>query len=132
MSGQRDVRALAIVAVLAWSACTAKFGGEVRIDGVAFAASSCRSGQALGFSGVELANGTTRMRLLTNADGTAAVGLFDGTRTRGVDLGRCAVLTMRKQSSRINGVQNMSGEAQLSCHQHGRTVDGAISFENCH
>jgi hypothetical protein len=128
----RGVRALAIVTVLAWSACTAKFGGQIQIDGAAFVAKTCRSGQALGFSGVELASDTTRVRLLTQADGTAVVGLFEAAAARGVGLGRCATLTMRAQSSRINSIQNMSGEARFACREHGRTVDGTISFENCH
>lgn len=120
-------------ALLALAGCTAKLGGNVTIDGAPFMASACRSGQALGFNGIELSDGGgRRLRMIANADGTAAAALFAAGADRGDMLGACGVLSMHAQHSTINGVHNIAGYATLSCEAVGHKVAGRIDFENCH
>ncbi len=113
--------------------CHAKVAGNLQVDGTNFAVAQCRSGQALGFSGIELTdtNGR-RLRLLANADGTCTAAIFKGDSTTGDRLGPCGVLTMEAQSSRINSIVNVKGTAKLACEAVGHKVDGNIEFENCH
>ena len=113
--------------------CHAKVTGTLQVDGTTFAVAQCRSGQALGFSGIELtdANGR-RLRLLANADGTCTAAIFRGDSTTGDRLGPCGVLTTEAQSSRINSIVNLKGTAKLACEAVGHKVAGNIEFENCH
>ena len=113
--------------------CHAKITGTLQVDGSAFAVSGCRSGQAFGFSGIELtdANGR-RLRIFANADGTSEAALFSGNNTTGDRLGQCGVLTMETQSSTINSIHNVKGTAKLACEVGTHKVAGNVEFENCH
>ena len=119
--------------LLALVGCHAKVTGTLQVDGITFAVEQCRSGQAFGFSGIELtdANGR-RLRLLASADGTCTAAIFKGDSTTGDRLGSCGVLTMEAQSSRINSIVNVKGTAKLACEAVGHKVTGKIEFENCH
>jgi hypothetical protein len=124
---------LVLFALLGLVGCTAKVTGTLQVDGTAFAVGQCRSGQAFGFSGIELtdANGR-RLRLLANPDGTCAAALFSGNATTGDRVGQCGELTMTAQSSRINSITNLKGTAKLNCNAGGHKVTGNVEFENCH
>jgi len=88
---------------LALVGCRSKVTGTLEVDGSPFAAQQCRSGQAFGFSGVELTDASgNRLRLLANADGTCTAALFKGDSATGDRLGQCGTLAMEAQSSRIN------------------------------
>lgn len=120
---------LLIVAV----GCQSKVTGSLRVDGAPFAVAHCRSGQAFGFSGIELTDSNgRRLRLLANADGTCTAAIFKSNSATGDSLGPCGKLTMEAQSSRINQIVNVKGNAKLDCKSAGHTVTGDIEFENCH
>ncbi|HEY6328337.1 MAG TPA: hypothetical protein VI756_03295 [Blastocatellia bacterium] len=113
--------------------CQSKITGSLQVDGAPFAVQQCRSGQAFGFSGIELrdSNGR-RLRLLASADGTCTAAIFRGDSATGDSLGPCGRLTMEAQSSRINQIVNVKGHAKLDCQAAGHKVAGDIEFENCH
>jgi hypothetical protein len=118
---------------LALVGCQSKVSGTLEVDGSPFAIKQCRSGQAFGFSGIELTDATgQRLRLLSNADGTCAAALFKADSATGDRLGQCGSLTMEAQSSRINSITNIKGTAKLACEAATHKVAGSIEFENCH
>jgi len=120
-------------AALALAGCTSKVTGTLEVDGSPFTVEECRSGQAFGFSGIELKEaGGRRLRLLANGDGTCTAALFKGDSQTGDRLGECGTLEMQAQSSRINSITNVMGKAQLACEAVGHKVTGGIEFENCH
>lgn len=130
------MRKLAVViclAALALVSCQSKVSGTLEVDGSPFAVKLCRSGQAFGFSGIELTDETgRRLRLLANADGTCAAALFKGDSPTGDRIGQCGTLTTEAQSSRINSITNVRGKAQLACEAGNHKIAGNIEFENCH
>lgn len=132
--GRRIILAATIVVgSLSFAACKAKLTGHVTIDGASFNATSCRSGAALGFSGVELSDASQRrVRLLLQADGTCTAAVFSPGAVKGDSLGTCGALEIHMQNSRINNVQNVRGEADLSCKAGGHELIGKLDFANCH
>ena len=113
--------------------CQSKVTGTLEVDGSHFAVQQCRSGQAFGFSGVELTDASgNRLRLLANADGTCSAALFKGDSPTGDPLGQCGTLAMEAQSSRINSIVNVKGRAKLACEAARHKVIGNVEFENCH
>jgi len=126
-------RVLVAVCALAIVACKAKLAGHVTLDGASFEPTACRSGQALGFSGVELSDASgRRLRLALNVDGTTTAALFAAGAAKGDNLGACGTLVLQPQDSRINNVQNMEGTAKLSCKGAGHDLSGELEFANCH
>ena len=86
----RKIAVLVCLVLLALVGCTAKVTGTLQVDGTSFAVGQCRSGQAFGFSGIELADATgRRLRLLANPDGTCTAALFSGNSSTGDRLGQC-------------------------------------------
>jgi hypothetical protein len=129
----RKLAVLICFVLLGLGGCTAKISGRLQVDGSPFAVNQCRSGQAFGFSGIELSDASgRRLRLLANADGTCTSTLFQGASNTGDQLGQCGVLTMGAQSSRINSIVNVKGTAKLSCAAVNHQISGAVAFENCH
>ncbi len=121
------------LAALASVSCQSKVTGTLEVDGAPFAAQQCRSGQAFGFSGIELTDETgRRLRILANADGTCTAALFKGDSPTGDRLGQCGSLMMEAQSSRINSITNVKGKANLACEAGSHKVAGNVEFENCH
>lgn len=114
-------------------ACSAVVKSDLRVDDAAFPVAECRSGQIWGFSGIQFAAADgRRLRLTANADGTADAALFEPHAVVGAPLGACAVLTMRMQNSRINGIANLEGSAAFQCAASGHRLEGTLQFENCH
>lgn len=121
------------LAALVLMGCQSKVTGNLEVDGAPFAVQQCRSGQAFGFSGIELTDETgRRLRLIANADGTCTAALFKGDSPTGDRLGQCGTLTMEAQSSRINSITNVRGKAKLACEAVNHKVAGDVEFENCH
>lgn len=121
------------LAALAMMGCQSKVTGTLEVDGAPFAVQQCRSGQAFGFSGIELNDAAgNRLRLLANADGTCTAALFKGDSATGDRLGQCGALTMEAQSSRINSITNVKGTAKLACEAVNHKIAGNVEFENCH
>lgn len=115
------------------SACTAKITGDLQVDGAPFQVKDCRSGQAMGFSGILLIDGGGRqLRLLASGDGTMVAALFPPEAARGDSLGTCGTLAMQAQNSRINSIVNVQGTAALQCEAVGHKISGKITFANCH
>ena len=129
----RKIAVFVCLVLLALVGCHSKVTGTLQVDGTTFAVAQCRSGQAFGFSGIELADANgRRLRLFANPDGTCTAALFKGDSTTGDRLGPCGVLTMAAQSSRINSINNVQGTAKLACEAVGHKVAGNVGFENCH
>ena len=124
---------LVVVASLALVACTNKLTGELDVKGEKFVPESCRSGQALGFSGVELsAKDGRRVRIAQTAAGDGMAIFFAANETKGIELGKCGAFSIEKQSSRINDIYNVKGSATMECDAEGVSIKGSITFENCH
>jgi hypothetical protein len=124
---------ICVAAALALVSCQSKVTGTLEVDGSPFAIKQCRSGQAFGFSGIELTDASgNRLRLLANADGTCTAALFKGGSPTGDRLGQCGTLAMEAQSSRINSIVNVKGIANLACEAVNHKVTGKVDFENCH
>ena len=124
---------LLCVSAIALLSCTSKITGTLQVDGSPFAIKQCRSGQAFGFSGIELTDASgKRLRVLANADGTCSAALFKGDSPTGDRLGQCGTLAMEAQSSRINSIVNVKGRAKLECEAVNHKVIGNVEFENCH
>lgn len=113
--------------------CTSRVSGDLEVDGMPFEAKECRSGQAFGFSGVELTDKSDRrLRLFSSPDGTCSAALFEGNAPIGDRLGSCGTLALEAQSSKINNITNIRGNARLSCAAGNHKVSGSVDFENCH
>lgn len=133
--GVIDWLAASLIAVSAagCGACTAEVSGELMVDHAEFKVSNCRSGQAFGFSGIELHHEDgRRVRLLSLADGSCDAAWFAPGAETGEIIGPCGTLVMKAQHSRINGITNLEGHATLDCDNNGHAVSGQIRFENCH
>ena len=126
-------RTLLYVAALLTLGCKAKLSGDLTVDGKPFTAESCRSGQASGFSGVDLVDADGRkLRLVQIPNGTGAAILFPPGATVGDEVGGCGPLSVSTQSSTINNIRNVEGSATLECSNPKHSVKGAVTFENCH
>lgn len=112
--------------------CANKIEGAVTIDDRSFPIEGCESGQRNGFAGVDfLGRDGRRLRVVQTRTGTQQVLLFDGE-TAGKDLGPCGSLTIERQTSTVNEITNVRGQAQLDCASNGHRVKGSVRFENCH
>jgi hypothetical protein len=124
---------VAVLVAVGAGGCSAKLSGNLTVDGEAFKPTACRSGEALGFSGIELSDaGGRRLRLAAGADGRPTAVLFASSQNTGDVIGVCGSLEMKAQSSRINGIMNVMGTAQLACAGDGHEIGGNLTFENCH
>lgn len=129
----KKIAALISLLALALTGCQSKVTGTLDVDGKPFVPRLCRSGQAFGFSGIELTDeANRRLRLLANPDGTCVAGLFKDDSGTGERLGQCGTLRVEAQSSKINSITNVRGTAQLSCKTANHQVSGQLEFENCH
>ncbi len=127
------MRATCLAALCVLAACHAKVSGDIQVDGKPFAVTDCRSGQALGFNGLQVADEHgLRIRMILQADGTAQVALLPYGATTGSMLGTCAQLELHPQNSRINEVRNVEGSVHFTCDAGGHAITGGLSFENCH
>jgi hypothetical protein len=124
---------LVVTFAVAGLACTAHTAGTLQVDGQPFEPVTCHSGQASGFSGVELVDVRDRkLRIAQNLDGSPAVVYFPSGRPVGEPLGPCATIHAGPGTGVINGVRNLDGTATLSCQTPERRVTGSVRFENCH
>ena len=122
----------AVPILLCLVACSAKLDGSITIDGTKLDIQSCKSGQPMGFAGVELSDDKgTRLRLVANPDGTATAIVFAAGGDKGESQPDCGTLSVHPQNSKINNVTNVEGTAKISCGGAHR-LDGSLEFENCH
>jgi hypothetical protein len=115
------------------SACTAKLGGDVSVNGRALEPTSCRSGAVYGFRGVEVTGKSgVRLRVAATETGNGHVVVMPAGSAVGQDLGACGPFQVDDQNSTINGVKNVEGKATLDCAVDEAQVKGSLSFQNCH
>ena len=121
------------VVALSFAGCEAKLSSSVTVDGKPFSAQSCRSGQASGFTGVDLVQSDgTKLRLVSQPNGKASAHLFAAGSATSIEIGACGPLSVERQNSQINDIYNVKGTATLSCTANGHSVAGSVTFENCH
>jgi hypothetical protein len=124
---------LAIVAALlaCTLGCNAELTADLKIDGQPFAPASCRSGQVNGFAGVDLiSDGGRTLRIVQTTTNQPQAILLEGQQA--ADLGLCGSMSLTRQNSTINDITNVEGNATLKCEAAGHTVEGTVSFKNCH
>lgn len=113
--------------------CTNKLEGNVTVDGKPFDLASCRSGQVYGFAGVELVSSAgDKLRLDITPASEAIAYYMPASAPTGAKIGTCGAMTLETQNSTINDVRNVRGTANLDCSGGGHTVQGSLTFENCH
>jgi len=116
-----------------FASCAGHVTGNLQIDGEPFAATTCRSGQLSGFSGVELADDHgRRLRLAQNFDGTFAGAYFPPSSRTGDNLGSCGTLNVQPETLVVNGVHPVDGSVMLACKTEKHQLSGRGWFENCH
>jgi len=121
------------VLLLVLTACAAHVTSSLQVDGTAFVPTTCRSGQARGFAGVELADDQQRrLRLVQALDGTFQAVYFPPGHPVGQNLGSCGTLTLRNGVAVVNGIRNVGGKATLNCVGGSSTLRGSVTFEGCH
>lgn len=111
-----------------------KIVSNLQMDNASFVVTQCRSGAALGFSGIQLSDAAGRhVRVVVNpVNGNTTVALFPAQNSQGEDLGACGELVMNPQYSNVNGVRNQQGTVTFSCAASGYTLSGTVDFKNCH
>ncbi len=125
--------ALLLVVVAGGAGCKNKIDAKLKLDDGNFYPDSCRSGQALGFQGVQLTDVTgNRLRLVITPAGTSEVFYFAKGAETGDEVGPCGPLTVTRQNSTINDVTNVEGHATLKCEGGGHKLAGTVTFSNCH
>ena len=118
---------------LVFASCAAHVSSTIQVDGALFSVSTCRSGQANGFSGVELADQRgQRLRLAQNLNGTLDAVYFPSGSPTGKNLGACFTMNTQTGVGVVNGVRNVEGSAVLSCSTERHQVSGSVQFKNCH
>ncbi|MEB2312887.1 MAG: hypothetical protein OZ921_19165 [Sorangiineae bacterium] len=125
-----------IVVAGALLACRAKLDGNITVDGKSFEADACRSGEAFlpKFSGVDFTNKSNdRLRFQVLDTGELQVALFPGGAETGPVIGvGCGTLTMKRQNSKVNDIENIEGTISATCSGNGHEVKATVNFKNCH
>jgi hypothetical protein len=127
------MRAWGVLVLAVVAACTAKVESDLSLDGKVFQVDECRSGQRLGFVGIQLSDAAgLRIRLVARADGEANAFLFGPGAETGQPLGACGPFVVEDQNSKINSVRNVAGHATLACTAEPHVLKGTVTFKNCH
>ncbi|WP_106393184.1 hypothetical protein [Enhygromyxa salina] len=117
--------------LLSTTACVAELGGALKVDGESFTPTSCRAGQVNGFQGVDLIDESGRtVRLVQTPTNQPNAILIAGQQV--IDLGVCGTMSVERQTSSVNDVTNVMGEATLACEAEGHSLSGTATFKNCH
>lgn len=124
---------LALPIVFANCICSNKLGGDLKLNGQPFAASSCRNGAAFGFAGVEVrGRDGWRIRFVLQPTGEAAAIVFGPGSDTGASLGLCGPMKYSVQNSTVNNVKNVEGAIDAACAADGIELAGRLTFGNCH
>jgi len=125
--------AISLVALASLASCAGHTNSTLRVEGTSFVPAICQSGQRQGFLGVELVDEQQRrLRLSEGVDGgLQAVYLPPGAAV-GQHLGDCGTIKLDAPSGAVNGVKNVTGQADLRCESGPYPVTGHVSFEGCH
>jgi hypothetical protein len=121
-----------IVGSISLAGCQAKLSGELAVNGQTFMPTSCRSGEAASFTGVDLiaANGSI-VRVVQTPMNIPQVLYMQSEGAQAVPVGACGTLTLRRTNTRINDIYNVEGSVSLQC-AGAMTVSGSVRFANCH
>ena len=119
-----------VVALACALGCRAELASELTVDGQPFYPNSCRSGQVNGFAGVDLIDDGRTLRIVQTPTNQPQAILLDGQQV--VDFGLCGTMSLERQGSTVNDITNVMGAATLKCEAAGHTVEGTVSFKNCH
>ena len=120
-----------VVLSLGATACTNEISAALTVDGTAFVPTSCRSGEHHNFMGVDLADESDRTLRLVQTPANQPIAIWiAGTET--IEIGPCGTLSVQRQSSTINDIRNVEGNATLECEVNEHTIAGTVSFKNCH
>lgn len=121
---------LAVLMLCTTTACTAEITASLKVDGESFVPTECRAGQLNNFSGVDLLDdkGRTLRLAQSTTNEPSAILLFE----KGIDLGPCGTMSVTRQTSSVNDITNVMGEAKLECEANGHSVSGTVTFKNCH
>ncbi|HEY0254903.1 MAG TPA: hypothetical protein VGC41_25430 [Kofleriaceae bacterium] len=116
------------------AACTSHVSGDLTVDGTPFKVTTCRSGAAYNFSGLQITNDQgIQLRVMQKVDGTVAVAVFAPNAAKGDTVSdNCGTIKIETQNSKINNVRNVEGSINLACEGAGHKVAGSLTFENCH
>jgi hypothetical protein len=132
MTGLHKLWCVAIASA-ALFACSNELKGDLKVDGDNFALDSCRSGQVYGFVGVEVVSKEgAKIKIMQTPTGEAVAYYQPSGSATGVELGKCGTFQVSTQSSTINDVKNVEGQALMDCEAAGHTVKGNFTFSNCH
>lgn len=132
----RNVRRLGLGAavwmVLACAGLEADVAGtHVSVGGQPWPVELCESGAVYGFEGIQLQGSDgRRLRIVTQADGTAEVVLFDVGAPTGTSFGNCATAAFTTTGLTVNDIVALQGAATLTCTGEP-TVDGAVQVDRC-
>lgn len=133
-----------LLALVVTAGCRATITGDIRIDGVPFVPTICRSGEPFGFVGVELSDADGKYLIMSLEEerrpkwgprpGRPWSGAPEITiatpETGRSDFGPCGSLIVQDQESKVI-YRNVAGEAALSCSSTHR-IEGRVQFTNCH
>lgn len=132
------------LAAMTATGCYAKISGNLKVDGAPFVAKSCRSGEAFGFVGIELADMKGQRLRLSAGDHPAPwsrpdnpsppvpIAAFSSSdNVAWSDVGPCGALTVTDQRSKVM-YRNIEGTATLACESAQHKISGDLQFENCH
>jgi hypothetical protein len=110
-----------------------ELSGGLSVDGQEFTMAGCRNGSVRGFMGVELhTESGQRLRIAHTVGDQAIVVLMPREGAPGIDLGSCGWFRFAEDTSTVNHIRNVSGEAKLECTASGHSVVGSVAFKNCH
>lgn len=117
---------------LAASGCKAKLEGSLMVNGTPFQPTSCRSGQAYGFAGVELTNAEgASLRFVQTPMNVPQVIYLASPGAPAMMVGVCGTMSVQAMNSRINNITNVEGTVSPQC-AGPMTVAGTLRFANCH
>ncbi|PRQ09428.1 hypothetical protein [Enhygromyxa salina] len=119
-----------LAVLLCTTACTNEITATLKVDGESFVPTSCRAGQLNNFAGVDLIDDAGQTLRLVQSPTNESNAILLGAKT--VEFGACGTFSVERQSSAVNDITNVMGEAKLDCEADGRSVSGTVSFKNCH
>ena len=122
---------LGALLLCAATGCTAELTADLKVDGESFVPTSCRAGQVNSFAGVDLIDDSGRtLRLVqSTSNKPSAIVLAGGD---AIELGPCGAMMVTRQSSSVNDITNVMGDATLDCTAGEHSLSGTIVFKNCH
>jgi hypothetical protein len=103
---------------------------DLKLDDQPFQLASCASGRPDGFHGAELrGQDGTRIRLVSEIDGSSEVVVFRPGQDEGVVLKHCSRMEIKELSSRSSS--SIRGRARILCFEQNIHLEGTVILERC-